>query len=131
MSLAEVVVLMFLRRQAVANKFLSDIKLEDEEVRAKLVTMCQRFHTDASRLGDSFRSTLGRVVYVTPTSYLELILIFKDCLAVKREQVSLATKRYQNGLAQVAMATRSVNEMQDELTLKQPVLQKAQVRELK
>ena len=74
--------------EAVANKFLAEIKLDDEAVRAKLVTTCQRFHTDASKLGVQFRKELSRVVYVTPTSYLELILVFKDCLAAQREKAN-------------------------------------------
>ena len=50
------------------------------------------------------------------------------CLVLSvASQVNYETKRYQNGLAQIAMATRAVNTMQDELTAKQPVLKKAQV----
>ena len=64
---------------------------------------------------------------MTPTSYLELILTFKDRLASQREKVSRSTKRYQNGLKQIADATLAVNTMQDELTAKQPVLKQAQV----
>ena len=113
--------------QAVATKFLADIKLDDEATRGKLALACQQFHMDARTLGDQFAKELGRITYVTPTSYLELILVFKDCLAAQREKVSLAMKRYNSGLEQIAMATKSVNEMQEELTAKQPVLEKAQV----
>eukprot|EP00614_Pseudopedinella_elastica_P018404 CAMPEP_0172648382 /NCGR_PEP_ID=MMETSP1068-20121228/241239_1 /TAXON_ID=35684 /ORGANISM="Pseudopedinella elastica, Strain CCMP716" /LENGTH=2530 /DNA_ID=CAMNT_0013462701 /DNA_START=4 /DNA_END=7593 /DNA_ORIENTATION=- len=112
--------------QAVASKFLADIKLDDEAVRAKLVTTCQTFHEDARALGEKFQHELGRITYVTPTSYLELILVFKEALAKQREKVNGSIKRYQNGLEQIAMATTAVNFMQNELTEKQPVLAQAQ-----
>lgn len=49
----------------------------------------------------------------TPTnSYLELIVAFKTSLAVKRDEISVAKRRYEVGLEKLAFATESVNAMQ-------------------
>ena len=39
--------------------------------------MCMTFHTNAHDLASEFLSEQGRITYVTPTSYLELIVAFK------------------------------------------------------
>ena len=57
---------------AVAEKFLKEVKLDDE-VRPAIVDMCMTFHTNAHALAAEFLTEQGRITYVTPTSYLELI----------------------------------------------------------
>ena len=112
---------------AVAQRFLADVSFSDESVRATVVLACQQFHADTSALSERFIAELGRITYVTPTSYLELILAFKLSLAQQREKVMTSKSRYQNGLEQIAAATVAVNTMQQELTDKGPVLAQAQI----
>jgi len=69
---------------AVAKKFLSDVKFENEEHRQSVEDMCQYFHLSVTDLSDVFMHQLHRRNYVTPTSYLELIMSFKASLAKKR-----------------------------------------------
>jgi len=111
---------------AVAEKFLKEVKLDDK-VRPAIVDMCMTFHTNAHDLAATFLAEQGRTTYVTPTSYLELIVAFKLALAEQREKITAGKDRYQNGLKQLAGAEENVATMQAELTDLQPVLAEAQI----
>lgn len=105
---------------AVAQRFLAEVKFESEDTRSNLVTLCQNLHLDVISLSASFLSSLKRRNYVTPTSYLELIVAFKTNLDIKRVEVSQARMRYEVGLEKLAFAAEQVNHMQKELADLQP-----------
>lgn len=107
---------------AVAKKFLADVKFESEDMRLNIVTLCQTFHQDVIDLSDKFMNCLSRKNYVTPTSYLELIVAFKQNLDKKRIEVSQAKMRYEVGLEKLAFAADQVNTMQKQLADLQPEL---------
>jgi dynein heavy chain len=44
-----------------------------------------------------FYNLLKRKYYVTPTSYLEMIIIFKSLLEEKRKEVTASINKYENG----------------------------------
>lgn len=69
-----------------------------------------------------FFQKFGRKNYVTPTSYLELILTFKSLLGLKRDEIEAQRQRYIKGLEKLAFASAQVSVMQDELTALQPKL---------
>ena len=108
--------------EAVASKFLASIQL-DEKVKASLVTTCGYIHTSSRKLSGIFASKKGRITYMTPTSYLELIKAFQGSLGITRESVKLARDRYANGLEKLAFAAEQVEHMQKELTEMIPVLE--------
>lgn len=110
---------------AVAQKFLRDVKFESEKTRSAIVVLCQHFHEDVIALSTSFLSKLKRRNYVTPTSYLELIIAFKQNLDTKRVEVAGARSRYEVGLEKLAFAAEQVNQMQKELEDLQPELLKS------
>ena len=62
-------------------------------------------------------------MYVTPTSYLELLSSFKQILIDKRKEVGGYRQRYQVGLDKISSAEVQVTILQDELTKMQPVLE--------
>lgn len=64
-------------------RFLAEEKLSDLE-RSAAQDMCIEFHTSTQELSDEFYLRLRRKNYVTPVSYLELILTFKKLLGEKR-----------------------------------------------
>ncbi|XP_039273758.2 dynein axonemal heavy chain 3-like isoform X3 [Styela clava] len=107
--------------EMVANKFLEDVDLDDD-VRLSCVGMCKYFHESVRQLSAGFWDVLRRHNYVTPTSYLELILTFKSLLEVKRSEVKLMLERYINGLDKLSFAASQVSVMQKELTDLQPEL---------
>jgi len=100
--------------EAVAQKFLADIKMEDE-VRQQCVKMVQTFHTSTEAISQKFKNELKRVYYVTPTSYLELIACFQSLLAEKRAEILSLKDRYGNGYECLIDTENKVNTMQREL----------------
>ncbi|XP_063790494.1 dynein axonemal heavy chain 3 isoform X2 [Pseudophryne corroboree] len=107
--------------QMVAHKFLEDVDLDDD-LRKEVVSMCKYFQESVKELSDSYYSTLRRHNYVTPTSYLELILTFKTLLNSKRHEVDTMRNRYLVGLEKLNFAASQVSVMQKELTALQPEL---------
>ena len=85
-----------------AEKFLADVECESNELRKALVGMCQMFHENTRQLSVEFASKLKRINYVTPTSYLELIVAFKSSLADRRTDVAAQKRRYEIGLETVS-----------------------------
>ncbi|NXH72361.1 DYH3 protein, partial [Hydrobates tethys] len=107
--------------EMVANKFLEDVELEDD-IRKEVVSMCKYFQESVRELSVNYYTTLRRHNYVTPTSYLELILTFKTLLNSKRQEVDMMRTRYLMGLQKLDFASSQVAEMQKELTALQPEL---------
>lgn len=117
---------------AVAERFLADLPIGDsekatrEEILSSIVMTCQSFHTSIQELSEFFRSSMRRINYVTPTSYLELILAYKGSLNSCRDKVLAAKRRYEIGLEKLDFAASSVADMQKQLTDLQPVLAQSQ-----
>ncbi|XP_032957944.1 dynein axonemal heavy chain 3 isoform X1 [Rhinolophus ferrumequinum] len=107
--------------ELVANKFLEDVELEDH-IRTEVISMCKYFQESVKELSLEYYSTLRRHNYVTPTSYLELILTFKTLLQSKRQEVDTMRNRYLTGLQKLNFAASQVAVMQVELTALQPQL---------
>ena len=77
---------------AVADQFLSDLGLEDQMAKS-VVEQCMSFQVSARMLSDRFQSEVGRINYVTPTSYLELIGTLKALLNKKKDEVTMQRNR--------------------------------------
>ncbi|KAM9584412.1 dynein axonemal heavy chain 3 [Trichechus inunguis] len=107
--------------ELVANKFLEDVELDDD-IRTEVVSMCKYFQESVRNLSLDYYNTLRRHNYVTPTSYLELILTFKTLLNSKRQEVDMMRNRYLTGLQKLDFAASQVAVMQIELTALQPQL---------
>ncbi|UYV79942.1 DNAH3 [Cordylochernes scorpioides] len=101
--------------EMVATKFLDKVAL-DEGLRPQLVTLCMSFNSCVHRLakrccnlknwadirlqlcGDNrFYEELGRRTYITPSSYLELILTFQSLLDRKQKELLQQRNRYLKG----------------------------------
>ena len=91
----------------VANKFLEDVDLDDY-VRSETVVMCKHFHDSVRIMSELYYAELLRYNYVTPTSYLELILTFKKLLALKRDDIQMLRNRYITGLEKLQFAASQV-----------------------
>lgn len=105
--------------ESVAQKFLSEVQMDDK-VRQSCVRMVQRFHTTTQATALEFRKHLGRVYYVTPTSYLELINTFKKLLDQKRKEIMGLKNRYANGHQMLVQTETQVNDLQAKLIDMQP-----------
>ena len=93
--------------EMVANKFLEDVDMEDN-VRSQSIVMCKHFHESVRLMSQKYYDMLLRHNYVTPTSYLELILTFKNLLARKRDEILLLKNRYLTGLEKLQFAASQV-----------------------
>ena len=69
-----------------------------------------------------YYSELRRHNYVTPTSYLELILTFKKLLKKKQNSIQTLRERYLTGLEKLQFAASQVEVMQQEIIELQPQL---------
>lgn len=107
--------------ERVALMFLKQTDLDEDMVNL-CVTICQHFHTTVSDAAEHFYKTQKRKTYVTPTSYLELIQIFKSFYYVKVEQITTQRNRYETGLEKLDFAAGQVGLMQNELHDLQPKL---------
>ena len=56
--------------------------------------MCMMFHTRGTTLFVAFFQEQGYYIYVTPTSYLELLATYKDLLTMKCKEVDQVRNRY-------------------------------------
>jgi len=71
--------------------------------------MCKYFQESVRELSINYYSRLRRHNYVTPTSYLELILTFKTLLISKRQEVDTMRNRYLTGLQKLDFASSQVS----------------------
>lgn len=78
--------------ERVALMFLKQTEM-DESYTDNCVLICQYFHTTVQESAESFYKEQKRRVYVTPTSYLELLQTFKTLYYMKVEQITLQRDR--------------------------------------
>lgn len=109
--------------EMVAKKFLEEIEL-DQQIKKASIEMCKHFHEFIRNIAEKFLQELDRHYYVTPTSYLELIMTFKTLLLQKRDEINLMKNRYTGGLDKLAFAATQVAIMQKQLQDLQPQLVK-------
>ena len=107
--------------KVVAEVSIADVELEEKE-RAAVVSICQHFQSSVRDLSESYVSNVGRYVYVTPTSYLELFKSFKGLLEKKRDEIMTAKQQYETGLDKIMSAESQVGGMKVELEELQPQL---------
>ncbi|CAD7963334.1 unnamed protein product [Amoebophrya sp. A120] len=100
---------------------LTDLKLPNLE---GTVNMFKIIHQSVEKVQADFLDREKRFVYVTPTSYLELLSSFKKILEMKRNEVGGYKHRYQVGLDKISSAELQVNGLQEDLKAMQPVLEK-------
>jgi dynein heavy chain len=100
-----------------------DLKLGDS---GGIVEMFGYIHSSVTTESLRYRDELRRYNYVTPTSYLELLNVFKKLLREKRNEVGGLRHKLQFGLDRLADASKHVAELQDDLEKKQPVLKATQ-----
>ncbi|GFX52651.1 dynein heavy chain 3, axonemal [Trichonephila clavipes] len=109
--------------EMVANKFLqaSDIS---PDIRLSCVKICKHFHQSVYSMSETYYFELQRRNYVTPTSYLGLILTFKELLSKKQDDLLNQKNRYIVGLQKLDFAASQIAIMQDQITALQPELTK-------
>ena len=111
--------------QTVAESFLREVQVDDDDVHAAITSMCTFFQESVVELSTDFYAELRRQNYVTPTSYLELLGAFRSLLDVKRGELTQSKSRYDVGLKKLKDTSEQVQTMQAELIELQPKLVQA------
>jgi len=112
--------------EGVANRSLTegeDLKLNKVDA---VVKMFGYIHSSVTDKSVEYKEELRRHNYVTPTSYLELLSVFKFLLAEIREKVGGTRDKLQDGLNKLSDASAQVAQLQEDLTAKQPILVETQ-----
>lgn len=68
--------------------------------------MFKNIHKSVEKNSDEFLVELGRHNYVTPTSYLELLTMYKQILQSKRKEIGFQTNRLRSGLSKLESANK-------------------------
>lgn len=87
-----------------------------------IVNVCVYIHQSVERKSKQFYEELRRFNYVTPTSYLELLMCFIKLLIEKRNDLEGLKGRLTVGLDKLLTTADEVALLQEELVLLQPVL---------
>lgn len=77
----------------------------------RLVDMFKYMHKSVERISADYRAQLRRINYVTPTSYLELLNLYKQIVEEKRRDLKQSILRLKNGLDKLNAANLAVEEM--------------------
>ncbi|XRB21521.1 dynein axonemal heavy chain [Pseudoscourfieldia marina] len=107
---------------SVSKRFLGPVDLGGAEVNESICEMCTIIHRSVLDMSVTFYNELRRKYYVTPKSYLDLISLYQQQLAMKREEYGVARDRLLNGLQKLAETNDVVDTMQTELNDLQPIL---------
>lgn len=90
-------------------------------------------HQTVEHKSKLFLDELRRYNYVTPTSYLELLNVYKSVFVSKQKEITYLKERLNKGLKVLADASVEIDKLKDMLDKKQPELEKtkAEVAETK
>ena len=109
------------------DDLLKAVAANDEvanQQRSSLIDICKMFHADTRDTALDFKAKTGRISYVTPTSYLELLSTLATILKKKNAELEASRKRYVVGLDKLNFTATQVGAMQDELTALKPNLER-------
>lgn len=107
--------------KSVATEFLEDVNFEDD-IKYGVVDVCVDMQERVKNLNTRYLEELGRHNYVTPTSYLELLKLFRNLFEAKRKDIKDNEERYVTGLEKLDSTEVAVKAMQLQLTELQPKL---------
>ncbi|KAI9144540.1 dynein heavy chain and region D6 of dynein motor-domain-containing protein [Paraphysoderma sedebokerense] len=109
-------------RSVAANSIAEMTDLGSENVIDGIVNLCVLMHESVRETSVQFKAELGRNNYITPTSYLQLLALYKKLLDKKRGDLQALRKRTATGLEKLLTATKEVEMLQEELEHTQPML---------
>merc|ERR1719506_3446596 len=101
---------------------VSELPMKEE-----VLQMFKLVHQSVEECADLFLAETKRPSYVTPTSFLELLAAFGMILKRKRFESQQQINRYGGGLEKIQAAEGQVADLQKELEIMQPVLEKTKI----
>lgn len=94
-------------------------------LKVRIAAVFASTHKSVSEASARMLLSLRRHNYVTPTSYLELVLGYRDLLKEKKKELGDARDKLANGLAKLESSKEQVLTMQLDLSAKQKIVEKA------
>jgi dynein heavy chain len=101
-------------------------ELKIESIMDQLVDMFRYIHKSVEKQTIRYKNEARRSNYVTPTSYLELLSLFKSILAKKISENIKAIQRLENGIYQLEQANAQVDSLKLRLREEEPELIKTE-----
>ena len=118
--------------ESVSRSYLKRSKIVEDEMMAKIVTVCVKIHKSVEEFAKKFFKETKRTAAVTPSRYFELLSTFLKKLSEKRDQTETTIKTYTNGVEQIKATQIQIQAMQQQLNHDIPVLEatRANVEEM-
>ena len=110
----------------VAMKFLETVEVKDDAYKPKLATMFSMAHNDTADASKRMLNQWRRNIYITPTSFLELVKGYRELLLEKREELATRRDRLAGGTAKLVEGAEQVEIMSEQLAAKKIVVAQAQ-----
>jgi dynein heavy chain len=110
----------------VALKFLEATDIKDDTFKPKLAAMFAMAHEDTAEASTRMLAQWRRNIYITPTSYLELVKGYRDLLEEKRVELKGRRDRLAGGTAKLVEGAEQVEIMSVELAKKKVVVAQSQ-----
>ena len=107
--------------EAVAESSFQELFLAPE-LQKSIVKSCKYFHEVMMRTSKQYFENEGRFNYVTPSSYLELIKLFKSLIAKQKSKVESFIQNYKTGVQKLLITAEKVKVMEIQLKEKKPIL---------
>lgn len=104
--------------QSVAAKFLADLEVENEEVRQTVISFMPFSFQSVNDMSRKYLELERRYCYTTPKSFLELIKLYRNILASKRQALNENLERLTVGLAKLNKTKGEVDVLMAEAEIK-------------
>ena len=116
--------------ERVAGYFLGDfdVKVDDDEMKHRLVQNIASTHLQVSKETKKYFSQFRRNVYVTPKSFLSFIDTYKQVYRKKYDETDSEASKISGGLEKLAQAEEDVERMQVDLKVVEKDLAKESER---
>ncbi|GJQ70897.1 hypothetical protein Trydic_g814 [Trypoxylus dichotomus] len=110
---------------SVAQNSLKEI--DTEEITFKLAEICVIMHKSVEDMTERFYNEMRRHYYTTPSSYLELLKLYKHMLYEKKQLIMKIRDRISNGLTKLYETNTVIDSMKETLMILEPELAKKSV----
>jgi dynein heavy chain len=100
---------------SVALKFLNDVEMQSEEVRASIVSFMPYSFKVVNEFSAKIFEAERRYVYTTPKSFLELIKLFKFMFEKKKTELEQNKDKYEMGVIKLQETGEIVSKLEENL----------------
>jgi dynein heavy chain len=113
--------------QSVAKDSIESYDLKLGLALLPVINSIKFIHKSVEQLSKDFLNELRRYNYLTPTSFLEFLLLFKTILESKREYNEFNINRLEMGLTVLDFAGTKIENIEKEIKEKQPKLERTTI----